>query len=679
MNKKFYITTPIYYVNARPHIGHAYTTIACDAIARRQRMLGADTFFLTGTDEHGQKIERAAQAAGKTPQQFTDEVSAQFRALWARMGITNDDFIRTTEERHKKRVQELFRRIRDNGHIYKGTYTGQYCVYDELYVDAVGPGAPCPECGRPTETVKEENYFFKLSAFADKLLQLYTEQPDFIRPETRRNEVMSFVRGGLRDLSISRSTFSWGIPVPDDPKHVIYVWLDALANYITAIGYGSSHKGAQEAFQKYWPADLHMIGKEIVRFHCVYWPAFLMAAELPLPKGIMAHGWLLFEENKMSKSRGNIVRTETILDVLGADALRYFLLREVVFGQDGSFSFDALVQRYNADLANGLGNLASRTLTMITRYFRGEIPYPSAAVSQKAGDSAIAERARETIAECSLLFEQYQFSRALEVAWGLVAAVDKYIVENEPWALGERQDEESRSRLATILYTSAEALRIVTVLAHPVIPDATSRIWAQLGLGDIRKFPLSDLKWGQLQLSTKLGAVEAVFPRADKSAIERMQKMEEQQRGGPSTTEAQPGAATTAAAIAPVATRAAAAAPTTKPAATVPDGKISIDDFAKVELRVGQVKAAEKVKGADKLLRLEVDLGTEIRQVVAGIAESYAPELLIGRKVVIVANLAPRKLRGLESNGMIVAASPEGGKAVLASFLEDVPVGTRLK
>jgi methionyl-tRNA synthetase len=679
MNKKFYITTPIYYVNARPHIGHAYTTIACDAIARRQRMLGADTFFLTGTDEHGQKIERAAQAAGKTPQQFTDEVSAQFRALWARMGITNDDFIRTTEERHKKRVQELFRRIRDNGHIYKGTYTGQYCVYDELYVDAVGPGAPCPECGRPTETVKEENYFFKLSAFADKLLQLYTEQPDFIRPETRRNEVMSFVRGGLRDLSISRSTFSWGIPVPDDPKHVIYVWLDALANYITAIGYGSSHKGAQEAFQKYWPADLHMIGKEIVRFHCVYWPAFLMAAELPLPKGIMAHGWLLFEENKMSKSRGNIVRTETILDVLGADALRYFLLREVVFGQDGSFSFDALVQRYNADLANGLGNLASRTLTMITRYFRGEIPYPSAAVSQKAGDSAIAERARETIAECSLLFEQYQFSRALEVAWGLVAAVDKYIVENEPWALGERQDEESRSRLATILYTSAEALRIVTVLAHPVIPDATSRIWAQLGLGDIRKFPLSDLKWGQLQLSTKLGAVEAVFPRADKSAIERMQKMEEQQRGGPSTTEAQPGAATTAAAIAPVATPAAAAAPTTKPAATVPDGKISIDDFAKVELRVGQVKAAEKVKGADKLLRLEVDLGTEIRQVVAGIAESYAPELLIGRKVVIVANLAPRKLRGLESNGMIVAASPEGGKAVLASFLEDVPVGTRLK
>ncbi len=680
MSKKFYITTPIYYVNARPHIGHAYTTIACDTIARRQRMLGADTFFLTGTDEHGQKIERAAQAAGKTPQEFTDEVSAQFRALWQRMGITNDDFIRTTEDRHKKRVQELFRRIRDNGHIYKGTYTGQYCVFDELYVDVVGPGAPCPECGRPTETVKEENYFFKLSAFQDKLLQLYTEHPGFIRPETRRNEVMSFVRSGLRDLSISRSTFSWGIPVPDDPKHVIYVWLDALANYITSLGYGSSHQGAQEAFQKYWPADLQMIGKEIVRFHCVYWPAFLMAAGLPLPKSIMAHGWLLFEENKMSKSRGNIVRTETILDVLGADALRYFLLREVVFGQDGSFSFDSLVQRYNADLANGLGNLASRTLTMITRYFHGEVPYPSAAVSQKAGDNAIAESARKVIVEFGALFDQCQFSRALELAWGLVAAVDKYIVENEPWALGEKQDEESRSRLATVLYTSAEALRIVTALAHPVIPDATSRIWAQLGLGDIRKFPLSDLRWGQLQMSTKLGNVEAVFPRADKSAIERMQKMEEQQRSAPGATQAQPDASPHLAATPPVATQAAATpAIVAKPPAIVPDGKISIDDFAKVELRVGQVKAAEKVKGADKLLRLEVDLGTEVRQVVAGIAESYAPELLIGRKVVIVANLAPRKLRGLESNGMIVAASPEGGKAALASFLEDVPVGTRLK
>ncbi len=668
MSTKFYITTPIYYVNARPHIGHAYTTIACDTIARRQRMLGADTFFLTGTDEHGQKIERAAQAAGKTPQQYADEISGEFRGLWKRMGISNDDYIRTTEERHKKRTQELFRRIRDNGYIYKGTYTGQYCVSCELYVDGAQPGDLCPTCGRVTETVHEENYFFKLSAFQDKLLELYAN-PEFIRPETRRNEVISFVKSGLRDLSISRSTFTWGIPVPDDPKHVIYVWLDALANYITAIGFGSSHTAAQEAFEKYWPADVHMIGKEIVRFHCVYWPAFLLAAGLPAPKAIVAHGWLLFEESKMSKSRGNIVRTETILDVLGADALRYFLLREVVFGQDGSFSFDALVQRYNSDLANGLGNLASRTLTMINRYFKGEVPYPSPGASRVAADDAVADTARKTIRDFGAQFDQFQFSRALESAWSLVAAVDKYIVENEPWALGEKQDEDSRARLATVLYTSAEALRIVTALAHPVMPEATAKIWAQIGLGNIQKVDLNALAWGQLPLGTKLGEVQPVFPRADKSAIERMQKMEEQERSpvAEAKVEAAPASAAVAAETAPAVV------------ASAGTEKISIDDFAKIELRVGVVKVAERVPKADKLLRLEVDIGTEVRQVLAGIAEAYAPETLIGRKVVIVANLAPRKLRGMESNGMIVAASLEGGKPVLASFLEDVPVGARLK
>lgn len=663
MASKFYITTPIYYVNARPHIGHAYTTIACDTVARRHRMLGDDTFFLTGTDEHGQKIERAAEAAGKSPQQYADEISGEFRALWKRMGISNDDFIRTTEERHKKRLQELFRRIRDNGYIYKGTYTGQYCVSDELYVDGAQPGDPCPICGRITETVQEENYFFKLSAFQDKLLELYAN-PDFIRPETRRNEVISFVKSGLRDQSISRSTFSWGVPVPDDPKHVIYVWFDALANYITAIGYGSAHAGAQEAFKKYWPADVHMIGKEIVRFHCVYWPAFLLAAGLPLPKAIVAHGWLLFEESKMSKSRGNIVRTETILDVLGADALRYFLLREVVFGQDGSFSFDALVQRYNSDLANGIGNLASRTLTMINRYFKGEVPYPSHAVAKRAADDEVAETARKAIREFGILFDQFQFSRALETAWNLIATVDKYIVENEPWSLGEKQDDESRARLATVLYTSAEALRVATALAHPVIPDATAKIWQQMGLGDIKKLDLTTLAWGQLPLGTRLGEVSPVFPRADKSAIERMQKMEDQQR--PATEDVK---------------QAAPPATSVTPTAAVPanDGKISIDDFAKVDLRVGLVKVAERVPKSDKLLRLEIDIGTEVRQVLAGIAEAYAPETLVGRKVVIVANLAPRKMRGLESNGMIVAASLEGGKPVLASFLEEVPVGARLK
>jgi methionyl-tRNA synthetase len=662
MGKKFYITTPIYYVNARPHIGHAYTTIACDTVARRQRLMGTETFFLTGTDEHGQKIERAAQAAGKTPQQYADEISSEFRQLWKRMKISNDDFIRTTEERHIKRTQQLFRRIRDNGYIYKGTYTGQYCVSDELYVDGAQPGDPCPTCGRITETVHEENYFFKLSAFQDRLLELYAN-PDFIRPETRRNEVISFVRSGLRDLSVSRSTFTWGIPVPDDPKQVIYVWFDALANYITAIGYGSSHAGAQEAFKKFWPADVHMVGKEIVRFHCVYWPAFLMAAGLPQPKAIVAHGWLLFEESKMSKSRGNIVRTETILDVLGSDALRYFLLREVVFGQDGSFSFDALVQRYNSDLANGLGNLASRTLTMISRYFDGEVPYPSRAGAKKPADDAIAEAARKTIREFGTLFEQFQFSRALEGAWALVAAVDKYIVENEPWALGEKRDEDSRSRLATVLYTAAEALRVATALAYPVMPEATAKIWTQLGLGDIHKLTLDELAWGQLPPGTKLGEVQPVFPRADKSAIERMQKMEDQQRVA--------SAVEPAAQPVPVAVAMTPAPPASE--------RISIDDFAKVELRVGLVKVAERVPKSDKLLRLEVDIGSEVRQVLAGIAEAYAPETLIGRKVVIVANLAPRKLRGMESNGMIVAASLDGGMPVLAGFLEDVPIGARLK
>ena len=691
---KFYITTPIYYVNARPHIGHTYTTVVCDTIARRQRMMGVDTFFLTGTDEHGQKIERSAAAAGCSPKEFVDKISGEFRALWDRMKITNDDFIRTTEPRHMRGVQALFTRLQDRGYIYKGSYSGQYCVFDELYVDAAGPGAPCPECGRPTETVHEENYFFKLSAMQEPLLKFYAEHPNFIRPETRRNEVIAFVRSGLRDLSVSRTSFKWGIPVPGDPKHVIYVWLDALANYITAIGYPDE----QDRRWHYWPADVHMIGKEIVRFHCVYWPAFLLAAELPLPRSIIAHGWLLFEESKMSKSRGNIVRSETILDTLGQDALRYFLLREIVFGQDGSFSFDALVQRFNADLANDLGNLSSRTLSMISRYFEGEIPYPSPA-ARIPSDEAIEALALETISNFHAQFEQFQFSRALETAWSLVSAVNKYIVENEPWAVAERGDKDSKARLATILHTSVEALRIVTALVHPVIPEATARIWSQLGLGEIQQLKLRELAWGQIQAGTRLGKVEPVFPRADKSMIERMQQMEQQRSGPtPSPKEGEKGGApgeTKAAESQPAGTgaeagqRATEAIAGTRSAGAPPlpsvgmsgtgAEKITIDDFLKVELRVGEIKVAEKVKGADKLLRMEVDIGSEVRQVVAGIAKAYDPEKLIGRKVVIVANLQPRKLRGLESNGMIVAASLDDGLPVLAGFLEDVPVGAKLK
>jgi methionyl-tRNA synthetase len=772
MPDKFYLTTPIYYVNARPHIGHTYTTVVADAIARRQRSLGVDTWFLTGTDEHGQKIERSAQAAHCTPQEFADRVSAEFRGLWDRMGLSYDDFIRTTEPRHKSAVQNLFALLRDRGFIYKGSYTGQYCVFDELYVEAP-PGAPCPDCGRPTETVSEENYFFKLSAFERRLLEFYEQNPGFIRPETRRNEVIAFVKGGLRDLSVSRTSFNWGIPVPGDEKHVVYVWLDALANYITALGW-SSPDDAQ--YRKFWPANLHLVGKEIIRFHCVYWPAFLMAAGLPLPTSVHAHGWLLFEESKMSKSRGNIVRAETILegfgalkpdlpkaeqDLFGADALRYFLLREIAFGNDGSFSFDALVQRYNADLANGYGNLVSRTLSMIGRYFDGLVPMPSTGGGAVPRAGELRKAIPETVSQFAAHFEALDFSKALESLWALVALVDGFLTATAPWKKDDDVTEEQQQAYrSTILYIAAESIRVITALAYPVIPCSAAKVWAQLGLGDIAKADLTNLQWGGLKPGTKLGELSPLFPRADKETITRMSELE--QKNAPATAPAsdpkpaepaQPHTSKLKSAIeglavamaestnetaavaafegaiaetvretlysrksepspspspkasspasvdtAPVSTAPFSAAPAAPSAGTpavppaphtgtvaapaapaLPEGKISIDDFAKVELRVAQVKVAERVPKADKLLRLEVDLGTETRQILAGIAEAYTPESLIGRKVVIVANLAPRKLRGLESNGMIVAASVEGGKAVLAGFLEDIPAGARLK
>ncbi|MGC2639767.1 MAG: methionine--tRNA ligase [Acidobacteriaceae bacterium] len=766
----FYVTTPIYYVNARPHIGTTYTTVIADVIARRKRSLGIATFFLTGTDEHGQKIVRSAEKAACTPQEFTDRMSAQFRALWDRMGLTYDDFIRTTEPRHKQAVQQLFTLLRDRGFIYKGSYTGQYCVSDEAYVD-VPPGAPCPDCGRPTETVNEENYYFKLSAFERPLLEYYAAHPDFIHPETRRNEVISFVKSGLKDLSISRTSFSWGIPVPGDEKHVIYVWMDALTNYISALGWGSDDPAR---YEKFWAADIHLVGKEITRFHCVYWPAFLMAAGLPLPKSVVAHGWLLFEENKMSKSRGNIVRAETILaafgalkpslppaeqDQFGADVLRYFLLREIVFGQDGSFSFDALVQRYNADLANGYGNLVSRTLSMIGRYFGGVVPAPAAGTTP-AQVSSIAIQIPEVIAACAKSFDGLDFSRALETAWSMVGAVDGYLTATAPWKQPESiSDEQQQALRAAILYTAAEAIRIITAVVYPVIPYSAAQVWAQLGLGDITQADLKNLAWGGLRPGTQLGEISPLFPRADKETISRMNELEQKNNAPAPTDPPSPQAPTpesaaaqrkeshhtsrlesvveglavamsestseTAAVLAventvreslggrihaasppgpsfdsneavsvqghptlppaPATGTAAVAGPATvgHPPATAgpaqPEGKISIDDFAKVELRVAQVKVAERVPKADKLLRLEVDLGTETRQILAGIAESYAPESLIGRKVVIVANLAPRRLRGLESNGMIVAATTADGKAVLAGFLEDVEIGAKLK
>src|SRR5437773_2827437 len=647
---KYYLTTPIYYVNAAPHIGHTYTTIAADAIKRFKRMQGFDPVVLTtGTDEHGQKVERAARAAGKAPEEFTTAVAAEFKKQWDTFGLQYDHFLRTSDPRHHEAVRWLFERCQKNGAIYKGSYTGQYCVFDELYVSEAKPGDPCPDCGRPTETVTEENYFFKLSAFTDRLLELYEKQPDFIQPETRRNEVIAFVKQGLNDLSISRTTIKWGIPVPAEGNHVFYVWFDALMTYLTAVRGQRDSEG-----HDLWPADLHLIGKEIVRFHAVYWPAFLMAAELPLPKRIFAHGWLLFEHDKMSKSRGNIVRAEPIRRVMGADALRYFLLREIVFGQDGSFSYDALVGRYNSDLANGLGNLASRTLTMIHQYRGGAIPPGS--------DDKIRQVACETMRAAAEAFYNFEFSKGLEAIWSLISAVDKYIVEQGPWKFAKQQDTESQAALDRTLYTSAEALRVATILLAPVLPESCARIWTQLGmtepLGSVR---LDALAWGQLHAGQEIGEVRGVFPRIDaKPAIEKMRALE-----------------------AEVAAEQAALlgnAPAPSAEAASAGSQITIDDFVKVDLRVGQVLSAERVKGADKLLHLKVDLAeAEPRTIVAGIAEAYTPEQLIGRKVVIVANLAPRKLRGLTSNGMIVAASVEGGKPVLASFLEDVPVGAHLK
>ena len=772
-SNRYYLTTPIYYVNARPHLGHAYSTIVCDAIARRKRALGVDTWFLTGTDEHGQKIERSAQLAGRTPMEFATAISAEFRGLWDQLGLTYDDFIRTTEERHKRGVQKLFAALRDRGFIYKGSYTGQYCVSDEAYVDGP-PGTYCPDCGRLTETVSEENYFFKLSAFERKLLEFYEANPGFMGPDSTRREVISFVRGGLKDLSVSRTSFSWGIPVPGDEKHVVYVWLDALANYITALGYGSDDPADQARFAKFWPADLHLIGKEISRFHCVYWPAFLMAAGIPVPRSVRANGWLLFDQGKMSKSKGNIVRAETVQAVLGADALRYFLLREIPFGQDGSFSFDALVQRYNGDLANGYGNLVSRVVNMVHKYFGGVLP--EVGVDTPA-ETKLRESAIHAIANFAPAFDELNFAEALKNLWLLVAEVDGYLTANAPWKRpADRSESDHALHQARVLATAAEAIRIITALVYPILPDSAGKVWRQLGQGEIadaaKNAFLTEVAWGGLRAGTRFGEPAPLFPRAEKDAVERMQNLEEKNVGtavdavsgnadaadAASAVTSAPQAPQSALGVSPVpappesaaAPERATASPSVvlvqgqlagtvphspavhaqlegqltehtaapvdsgTPVATVqvhqvaaelassrlnttpvaapagaplqpaeptaePAQHITIDDFTKVELRVAQILVAERIPKADKLLRLEVDLGYEKRQILAGIAQYYEPEKLIGRKIVIVANLAPRKMRGLESNGMLLAASLQDGAPVLAGFLEEVPLGARLK
>jgi methionyl-tRNA synthetase len=693
---KYYLTTPIYYANSRPHVGSAYTTIVCDVIARYKRMCGYDVAYVTGTDEHGVNIERAAEAAGITPQQLVDKNEKIFRDLWKLLGITITDFIRTTSPEHERAVQTLVKRTleRDKNlplekrSIYKAKYEGRYCIYDNAYVSDTPEPVNCPTCGRPAELISEENYFFRLRDYKDRLLELYKNSAKFVQPDFRMNEVRSFVETGLKDVSISRKTIKWGIPWPGDPEHVFYVWYDALTSYMTAVGYGDGADGeANPRFKRYWPADLHMVGKEIIRFHAVYWPAFLMAADLPLPKQVFAHGWLLFEQEKMSKSKGNVAYAEPIVKVLGNDALRYYLLRETVFGQDGNFSREALITRYNADLANGLGNLASRVLTMINQYFGGNVPRIDAPQGHLSGVwdpndfGYVLEHkyANEGIEAAKAALEKFDFSGALGATWFIVSQVDQYLTFGKPWTLAGKPDE--LFQLQAILYRAAEALRIAIVLAHPVIPDATQKIWEQLGqAGKLEDVRINELQWGGLEPGTRIGKPEGVFPRADKKEVlEKIEAMENEIRNPGATAPAtshEPQVTSQAPATSPAPGGAATAAA----AAAAAPAKIAIEDFAKVELRVGVVKSAERIQGADKLLKLLVDVGDEVRQVLAGIALAYAPEELVGRKVVIVANLAPRKMRGLESNGMLLAASvgPDG-KPVLCTFAEDVPAGAKVK
>jgi methionyl-tRNA synthetase len=655
---KFYLTTPIYYTNGLPHIGHTYTTVVADVIRRYKRMRGYEVVMTTGTDEHGVNVERAAKRAGIAESEFVARMADAWRSLWDELGLPAEEFVRTTDLRHVRTVQWLFKQCKENGYVYKGHYTGLYCIFDNAFVNEPKPGNLCPDCDRPLEMLTEENYFFKLSAFQKPLLDFYHKNPDFIQPESRRNEIISFVEGGLKDLSITRTAVRWGIPVPGEEPHVFYVWFDALTAYLTAVG------GPEYEKRGYWPCDLHLVGKDIIRFHTVYWPAFLMAAMVPLPKQVWAHGWFLMDATKMSKSKGNVVLPRPIANMLGMDALRYFLLREVVFGQDGNFSYEALATRYNSDLANGLGNLASRTAAMIEKNFAGKIPK---AAKLQPQDENLARETQTAIGDALEHFENLGFARALETLWGVIALADKYLTEEKPWSLGD--SDEDTQRKATVLATTAELLRIVTVLAHPVLPESTAKIWTLLGQpGKVSDVELDGLRWGQLKTGVQLGAAQTLFPRVEKNeAIERIESMANEELNPA------PAPAPLASATASAGGAAAAAAP----AATE---KIGIEDFVKVEMRVGQIKTAERIVGADKLLKLTVDIGTEIRQICAGIAQYYEPEKLIGRKVAVVTNLAPRKLRGVESNGMIVAASvgPEG-RPVLTGFHEDVEVGARLK
>lgn len=652
--KTYYITTPIYYPSDKLHIGHTYTTVAADAAARFKRMLGYDVMFLTGTDEHGQKIQRKAEDKGVTPKQYVDEVVAGIKDLWKLMQITNDRFIRTTDKYHEEAVQKIFKKLYDQGDIYKSEYEGWYCTpCESFWTERQLVDGKCPDCGREVELTKEESYFFKLSKYQDRLIKYIEEHPDFIQPQSRQNEMLNnFLKPGLDDLCVSRTSFNWGVPVTFDEKHVIYVWIDALSNYATALGFMNDD---DSAYRRYWPADVHLVGKEIVRFHTIIWPIMLMALGEPLPKQVFGHGWLILEGGKMSKSKGNVVDPVILVDKYGVDAIRYFLLREVPFGSDGVYSEEALVNRLNSDLANDLGNLLSRTITMVDKYFAGAIP--EVKPSSDPLDISLKELAEATSVKVEELMDKLLFSNALTEIWKLIGRSNKYIDETMPWVLA--RDEANRERLASVIYNLAEALRVIAVLISPFMPNTPTRIFEQLGVEEDGLKNWESIKsFGALKAGTVVKKGGIIFPRIEFAKEEPVKEVKPEKPSKKNEKKEEPVKAAVEAAK--------------------EDSFITIDDFAKIDLRVAKVLECEKVEGSDKLLKLQLEVGSEKRQVVSGIAKYYKPEDLIGKSVVLVANLKPVKLRGVESNGMILAAADENS-VVVVTPLSDMPSGSQVR